>query len=109
MISFHRGGVDMDDPTIYLKGFIHFAACAAIAGGIMATVLGSLRTYGSRVLFLFRLGLFAGVAIEVGKSIWWYQPNDFTLLNCAFHFAGWGLAGLVIAAVVKPRAAPATA
>lgn len=103
-IAIHKGGVDMEDPMIFVKGFLHFAACAVIAGGIMSTVLGSLSTYGARVLFVFRLGLFAGVAIEVGKTIWWYAPRDFILLNCAFHFVGWTLAGLAIAAVVKPRA-----
>ena len=107
LLAFHKGGVDMEDPTIFLKGFLHFAACAAIAGGIMASVIGSLRSYGSRALFVFRLGLFAGVAIELGKSIWWNHPNDFLFLNCAFHFVGWALAGLVIAAIVKPPAAPA--
>src|SRR6185436_8747708 len=71
MVFFHKGGVDMEDPMIFAKGLLHFAACSAIAAGIMATVLGSLRTYGSRALFVFRLGLFAGTAIEVGKAVWW--------------------------------------
>lgn len=108
-IAFHKGGVDMEDPSTYVKGLAHFIACAAIAAGIMSTVIGSLRTYGSRALFVFRLGLFAGVAIEIAKSIWFYAPPDFVLLNCAYHFAGWGLAGLAIAAIVKPPAPPAAA
>jgi hypothetical protein len=104
MIVFRKGGVDIEDPMIYLKGLVHFMACAAIAGGIMSTVIGSLKTYGSRVLFVFRLGLFAGVAVNVAKAIWWHAPTDFLFLDCAFHFVGWGVAGFAIAAVVKPKA-----
>ena len=106
-IAFHKGGVDMEDPTIFVKGLLHFIACSTIAAGIMSTVIGSLRSYGSRVLFVFRLGLFAGVAIEFAKTIWFYAPTDFILLNCAYHFTGWGLVGLAIARIVKPAAAPA--
>jgi hypothetical protein len=108
VVAFHKGGVDMEDPSIFLKGYLHFAACAVIAAGIMSTVVGSLRAYGSRALFVFRLGLFAGVAIELGKTIWWNAPMDFLLLNCAFHFVGWGLVGLAVAGIVKPPAAAPT-
>lgn len=107
-VAFHKGGVDMDDPSVYVKGLAHFVACATIAAGILSTVVGSLTTYGARALFVFRLGLFAGVAIEIAKSIWFYAPADFVLLDCAFHFTGWGLAGLAIARVVRPPA-PAAA
>jgi hypothetical protein len=104
MILIRKGGVDMEDPMTFVKGLLHFMACATIAGGILSTVVGSLRSYGSRALFVFRLGLFAGVAIEFAKAIWFYAPTDFIFLNCAYHFTGWGLAGLAIAAVVKPPA-----
>lgn len=108
VLAIRKGGADMDDPMLYLKGLLHFMACSAVALGIMSTVIGSLPTYASRARFVFRLGLFAGVAIEFAKVIWFYAPADFILRNCVFHFVGWGLVGLATANVVKPRPAAAT-
>ena len=58
-----------------------------------------IKDYGSRVLTLGLLGLFAGLAAHVPNLIWWGHSPAFTFVAVADLLIGWTLAGLVMAKV----------
>jgi hypothetical protein len=59
--------------------------------------------FGARVLFVTLLGLFSWVTISVPYWNWYRFPADFTIAEAIDQIVGWLLAGLVLAAIVKPK------
>jgi len=55
------------------------------------------------VLFVTLLGLSAWVAIAIPYWNWYGFPTDFTMGKGIEQVLGFFLAGLVLAAIVKPR------
>jgi hypothetical protein len=58
--------------------------------------------YAGRVLFVTLLGIFGFVTISVPYWNWYGFPIDFTLGEAIDQIVGWFLAGLVLAAIVRP-------
>jgi hypothetical protein len=78
--------------------------CTLIAGILLAAAAPTLRSYIGRVFFVFLLGVFGALAFDLSYGIWFYHPWEFPILMAGFHTAGWLLAGIVMAAVIKaPR------
>ncbi len=75
-----------------------------VLGGLIAALLVSLTAAGfvARVLCVMLMGLFAWLAIDVSYWNWYQFPLDFTGAALAEQVVGWLLAGLAIAAIVKP-------
>lgn len=65
--------------------------------------------YWTRVLFLVLIGVFSWVVISVLYWNWYRFPGDFTLAAGLNQLLAWFVAGLVIAAIVKPKAVSTTA
>jgi hypothetical protein len=65
--------------------------------------LPSLPTYGRRVLLVVLAGTFAGVVVELSRPIWFYHPWGFALFGALFQVTAWLLAGLAMAAILKPH------
>ncbi|MGP0070107.1 MAG: hypothetical protein ACLQGP_41730 [Isosphaeraceae bacterium] len=77
---------------------------ALLAGLLLAFV----RTgYWGRVLFVTLLGVFGVLTISVPYWNWYGFPVDFTIAEGIDQVAGWFLAGLVLAAIVRGPKAPA--
>jgi hypothetical protein len=76
-----------------------------IVSALMAALLLSQVRLGywGRVLFVTLLGLFAFVTISVPYWNWYGFPTDFTAAEAIDQFAGWFLAGLVLAAIVRNK------
>jgi hypothetical protein len=73
--------------------------CALLAALLLAqTRLG----YVGRVLFVTGLGLFGSLIVSVPYWNWYRFPLDFTAAQTVEHVVGWFLAGLVLAAIVRP-------
>ena len=85
------------------KGFVINFASALIASIMLCCACGR-RGYAARVAFVFGLGLFVAVSVHLIARNYMFDPLDFTLLKIGDSVVGWLLAGLAIAAVVKPRA-----
>lgn len=62
-----------------------------------------IRGYGGRLGFIILFAIAAGFVSHVPYSIWWHFPLGYTLVAMADLIIGWFLAGLVIAALIKPR------
>jgi len=58
--------------------------------------------YARRVLFVTLLGVFGFVTVNVPYWNWYGFPLDFTSAEAIDQIAGWFLAGLVLAAIVRP-------
>jgi hypothetical protein len=103
-LTYRKDGVDLDDTTVLKVGAAHFVLCALIAGFLLAAAAPTLRSYLGRVVFIFLLGVFGALAFDLSNGIWFYHPWGYPILMAGFHAAGWLLAGIVMAAVIRaPR------
>lgn len=75
---------------------------AALLAGILLSMTNL--SYGKRVLFVTLLGVFGWITISVPYWNWYGFPTDFTLAALVEEAVGWFLAGLVLAAIVRPCA-----
>ncbi len=57
--------------------------------------------YWGRVLFVTLLGVFGFVTISIPYWNWYGFPVDFTIAEAIDQVAGWFLAGLVLASIVR--------
>ena len=62
-----------------------------------------------RVLVVMALGLFSWISIDASYVIWYGFPVEYAAGQLIDHLVGWLLAGLAIAAIVKPCAKCTTA
>lgn len=93
-------GVDPTSPHIYIYSFLtQFIGAALISWLLLQTSSG----YGKRLLFVTVIGLIVGVLGFVPDWNWWGAGYKFTLVMVADLVVTWFLAGLVLAAYVKPR------
>jgi hypothetical protein len=75
---------------------------AALVAALAVTGLG-LRRYGSRVGAIFAFGVVAWLSISVSQWTWYGFSTDFLVSDLVDQWGGWLLAGLGMAAVLKPR------
>jgi len=75
-----------------------------LAAWVAALVLTSLRgTYGTRVMTVMAFGLVAWLSVCVSGWIWYGFTTPFLLADLVDQVGGWLLAGLGMAAVLKPK------
>lgn len=81
-----------------------------IAGWLAAMVLAAAKCgYIARVLVVGLMGLFIWCNTDVSYWIWNGFPDAYTLYQGMNHVVGWLLAGIGIAAIVKPKEPKAAA
>jgi hypothetical protein len=78
-----------------------------VAALLAAFVVSQVRSgYGMRVLVVTLMGLFGFVSLSVSYWNWYGFPTDFTTAEAITEVVGWFLAGLAIAAIVRPVKEP---
>ena len=88
------------DPLSMAKGFaVMFASTLVVVFLLMNAKIAN---YLGRVLFVVSFGLFAAVFSEGSNWAWFHFPMQWTIQMALDHLIAWGLAGVVIAALVKP-------
>lgn len=102
-VSYHAEGSEPMEIGVLVKGFVIEFASALLASILLCCACGR-RGYAARVAFVFGLGLFICVSVHLIGWNYMLDPLEFTLLKIGDSVVGWLLAGLVIAAVVKPPA-----
>ncbi len=81
-------------------------ATNVVSALLAASLLIHVRSgYVGRVLFVTLLGVFAFVTVNVPYWNWYGFPTDFLVGEAIDQVVGWFLAGLVLAAIVRPAAA----
>ncbi len=105
-VIYHKDGRKAMAPSTLVKGFVIDFVSALLASILLCCACGR-GGYAARAAFVFGLGLFAAVSVHLIAWNFMLNPMGFTLLKIGDTIVGWLLAGLVIAAVVKPRAGTA--
>lgn len=81
-----------------------------IQGLVLANiiVLGAVTEFGRRMAIALLVGLAAAVCTSPSYTIWYGFPASYTLGQMAVALVDYLIAGLVIAAMLRPRATPAS-
>lgn len=103
MLILTKGGPVMP-PAVMATGFGINCLTALLAACLLAAA--GLKHYVSRLIFMVALGLLIGVTADGLYWNWMLMPMDHTLAMGADRVIGLALAGLVLAAIVRPRREP---
>jgi hypothetical protein len=76
---------------------------AILAAWLLAQA--ALSTYGARVAFVTVIGVVAAILSEAPYWNWYSFPLDFSLTNAAMQIVGFLVAGLAMAAYLRPKPA----
>jgi hypothetical protein len=108
IVYFARDGVDTDGPSAPVKAFGLHLLAALLAAVMLALAAPSLKSYFARVLFVTMLGVFA--TVTVFGMVWavGMAPLTCFLAHLANNSIEWLAAGLVMAALIRPKLAPST-
>lgn len=98
-----REGSPANDPRVYSLGFLNNVVSAFLLTLVLVGVSSGLPRFGQRWFALVLVALFAVVAQEGADIIWWGHDTAFHLWTAGFGVVGWALAGLPIAALVRPH------
>jgi hypothetical protein len=79
----------------------------ALIGAYLLTLVPGLTSYVSRVGVVFLLGVFGALATNIEYWNWYGFPANYTMATIADEMIGMLVVGLVVAAFIKPPAAPA--
>ncbi len=96
-----RGGFPSFSRAIIIQVFSLLAAAFLLTWLVLQT---SGLSYARRVAFLAIAGLAGGVIVDLPNWNWWGFSGAYTAVDIADAMITWMLAGLVIAAVAKPKA-----
>jgi hypothetical protein len=95
-VYYRKDGMDETaQAMMFAQGFLHYVVASLIAGGLLR--FAGLQRYLARVLLVAGIGLFA--------AIWFHHPWPWALFQAVYTVIGWLLAGLVLAAFIRPRPA----
>ena len=81
-------------------GFGHMLISALLVSWIVSKV--NRPSYWERVRIVALLGVFVAIWADVGNMIWWRHPAMWTVFHFFYDVLSWLVAGLVIAAIIKP-------
>jgi len=104
LLIVHKGRISMGENLG--KEFFSNVIAALLASWIislMAVEVGFIR----RWLAVFLMGAFAWFSLAASYGIWYRFPHDFIHDEFLCSIIEWGVAGLAIAAIVRPRPVPA--
>ena len=85
-------------------GFGHMLVTALLVSWIVS--LSNRSLFVDRVKIVAVLGWFVALWADVGNMIWWRHPPLWTVFHIGYDLISWLVAGLIIAAIVKPVAKP---
>jgi hypothetical protein len=100
LLNFHPDGMEQMPPATFIKGLSLNLVMAMLASLLLAAA--SVRPYLGRVAFVAAIGLIVGVSAHMIKWNYLHFPLDYSVMQVVDNVIGWSLAGLVIAAVVRP-------
>lgn len=103
LLMYHPAGATGMTPKLLAAEFVKEVATALIAAFLLAQAM--LAGYFARVGFVSLIGLAAAMTTNVSYAIWYGFPTNYTLAYGFTDFFGYVVAGLVIAAILRPKLA----
>jgi hypothetical protein len=97
----HPEGGDPTLPNHLIKQFATNVICGLLAAFLVTQIRPG---FVVRLQFVTLLGFFGFAIVCVPYWNWYAFPLDFTIAQAIEHTVGWFLAGLAIAAIVRPGA-----
>lgn len=101
LLVLRTGGVTMDMKRELPMELMSNLLAALVA--VLAVTGLRARTYGGRVGAIFAFGVVAWLSISVSQWTWYGFSTDFLISDLVDQWGGWLLAGLGMAAVLKPK------
>jgi hypothetical protein len=102
VLVIHPEGGEAMSPRQLLTELASNVAAALLAALVLTQVRSG---YLGRLLVVTLMGVFGFVSISVSYWNWYGFPLDFSTGEAIMEIVGWFLAGLVLAAIVRPRVA----
>lgn len=97
------GSISTDMGPLMIKEFVKELAQSLIAAFLLSLTV--LTGYAARAGFVVLIGVFAALGQDASYWIWYAFPLDYTLAQIAMALGQAVAAGLVIAAILKPKPA----
>ena len=104
MVHLQRGGGEVMAPSVLVVGFLQELVTVLLIATLLTLASSSLPTYVARVRFVTLAGIAAAVFADLGAPIWWRHPWPFHLVSAIYTVTAWFVAGLVLAAFLRPAA-----
>lgn len=101
-IFYNAGGFEPMPPLTMIVGFTTDLAAALIVALLLSCTGNCCTSYWRRVGFVTAFGIFLALTAHVAYFNWMRFPADFTMMFIVDAIVGWFLAGLPIAAIVRP-------
>ena len=105
-IFYNRGGFEPMPPLTMAIGFTTDLAATFIVALLLSCTGNCCSSYWRRVGFVSAFGIFLALTAHVAYFNWMRFPADFTMMFIVDAIVGWFLAGLPIAAIVRPSSSP---
>jgi hypothetical protein len=105
LIIFRPGGTEFSFPRLLVYQFGFQVMAAFVLSLLLAMSASALPGYPQRVFFVALVALFSSLLIDLPYWNWYGFPGNYTAEHLAEMVLTWGVTGLALAAVVKPRSA----
>jgi hypothetical protein len=100
ILIYKPGGEDLNFGKLLVIQFLIGLIAAFIAAWILGATV-SATTYGTRVMIVVLIGLFAEIYIDLPYWNWYGFPMNYTIGHLLGGILSWAVAGLAMAATVK--------
>ncbi|MDX1548809.1 MAG: hypothetical protein R3247_17555 [Rhodothermales bacterium] len=108
-VMIHAEGMPVMSPAVFVLGFLHMFVSALLMALLLRTAAPALTTYRRRAGFVASVGLVVAVWANLGEPVWNYHAWSFELMQAAYDWTSWILAGLVLARFAVPARSYAAA
>lgn len=102
VLHLNRAGFDPLAPRQHALAFAQVFAASLVAALLLLALRESLETYSQRAMFVLALGVFAALAVRLYDPVWWHLPWRHFLRGALYDVTAWLVAGMVLAAIVRP-------
>lgn len=99
-IYYRAEGSEPMSTSTFVMGYLHELVVLLIMG-LMLKMAG-IASYGARLAAVFLGGLSGAALSSLSGPIWWLHPWNMAVIDLIYQGIAWLLAGLVLAAMVKP-------
>ncbi|MGH9501208.1 MAG: hypothetical protein ACRD3L_18870 [Terriglobales bacterium] len=104
LLIYHPPGAKALTPAQLMTEFLTELAEALLLAGLLAQT--SMATLASRMGFVIAAAIMASITTNIPYWNWYGFPTNYTAAYMGIQLAGYLVAGLVVASILKPRAAP---